>query len=85
MRRVQDQVQPHHVADIGFSTALDPNKALDGSGNMQPDGVGGRDIAPFSNYSESETLFKPNTPFTVLGRADNPDGSTFLHLQEAPR
>ena len=52
---------------------------------MQVDGVSGRNISKFSNYSESEVLFKPNTPFTVLDRVDNPDGSTFLHLQEAPR
>ncbi len=74
------------VADPGFfSTALDPTKALDGSVNMQVDGVSGRNIAPFSDFSESEILFKPNTPFTVLNRVDNPDGSTFLHLQEAPQ
>ncbi len=47
--------------------------------------MSGRNVAPFSDYSESEILFKPNTPFTVLNRVDNPDGSTFLHLQEAPQ
>ena len=74
------------VSDPGFfSTALDENNAFGGSVNMQVDGVSGRNISKFSDYSESEVLFKPNTPFTVLDRVDNPDGSTFLHLQEAPR
>ncbi len=66
------------------STAVDPNRAFDGNLIETVQGTSGRDISAFSNFPETEVLFKPGTQFEVLDRVTTPSGQTLVNIREIP-
>ncbi len=81
---VLDGYQPGRVVSDAApkSTAVDPNRAFEGSLIETVQGNSGRDISAFSNYPETEVLFKPGTQFEVLDRVTTPSDQTLVNIRE---
>jgi hypothetical protein len=68
------------------STSTDPAVAtgnFNGNALMLITGQSGHDIAPFSDYPESEILYDKGTQFQVIGRSFNPaTGKVVIQMRE---